>query len=526
MEGVQEARALALPLIGRSAEIARIGLAVERAADRRGSMLLLAGPAGIGKSRLVREVLTVAEVRGFVTLSSSARVLGQILAYAPVLEALGPHLMALPPGRRVGLLDGLPDLGRLLMGLHLPPPAPLGDPALDDLHWADTATVELLHYLARGVGDRRMLLVGTYRTDEAEAESALRALVRDVRRAGLAEELPLAGLPAGGVQSLAQAMLGGDPPPALVRLLTVRAAGSPLVVTALIGELLAGGGLFRSGGAWALGPGALDTVPAAVRDLVLGYLQRLAPQERGLLELVAVAGDAAMPPVLADVMGADEERVLAWLRRLRDLGLVAEVTESWGLREPGLTPDGARTHRDVVYQAAHPAYAEVAYGELPEATRRRRHAAMVVALERRWPYDIELLAPHYRGGGSLLDRQRTLDVLVAAAQRALAVHAGEEAARDPEAALAHVAGLGQAARLPGCWSGWPRRGRRSGIPRPRPRPGTRPSTPTDGQETLPVSHARAAGSPSPSGIEAHSSAPRRCCPRGSRRARRACRTRS
>lgn len=120
MRRVPEARAL--PLIGRSAEIARIGVAVERAADRRGSMLMLAGPAGIGKSRLVREALTVAGERGFVTLSGSARVLGQGLAYAPVLEALGPYLAALPPGGRVGLLDGLSDLGRLFMGLHLAPP--------------------------------------------------------------------------------------------------------------------------------------------------------------------------------------------------------------------------------------------------------------------------------------------------------------------------------------------------------------------------------------------------------------------
>jgi hypothetical protein len=54
-----------------------------------------------------------------------------------VLGALGPHLMALPPGRRVGLLDGLPDQAPVAL-------------ALDDLHWADTATVELLHYLAAG----------------------------------------------------------------------------------------------------------------------------------------------------------------------------------------------------------------------------------------------------------------------------------------------------------------------------------------------------------------------------------------
>jgi predicted ATPase len=238
-------------------------------------MLLLAGPAGIGKSRLVGEALALAAQRGFVTLSGSARVLGRSLAYAPVLEALGPYLTALQPGRRVRLLDGLPDLGRLFIDLHLQPAMPLGDAALertrlfeavarllarlaeqapvalalDDLHWADTATVELLHYLARGVGGRRVLLVGAYRADEAEP--ALRALVHDLRRAGFGEELPLTGLTAAAVRSLAGAVLGDDPPEALAEVLAVRAAGSPLVVTALIGDLLASGGRELFGG-WSL----------------------------------------------------------------------------------------------------------------------------------------------------------------------------------------------------------------------------------------------------------------------------------
>lgn len=112
-------------------------------------MLLLAGPAGIGKSRLIGGALALAAERGFVTLSGGARVLGRLAEQAPVALAL------------------------------------------DDLHWADTATVELLHYLARGVGGRRMLLVGAYRSDEAEVEPPLRALVGDLRRAGSARSCRL-----------------------------------------------------------------------------------------------------------------------------------------------------------------------------------------------------------------------------------------------------------------------------------------------------------------------------------------------
>ncbi len=369
--------------------------------------------------------------------------------------------------------------------------------ALDDLHWADTATVELLHYLARGVGGRRVLLVGAYRSDEAEVEPTLQALVGDLRRAGLGEELPLAGLAAGAVQSLARAVLGDDSPPALAGLLAARAAGSPLVVTALLGELLASGGLFRSGGAWALGPGALDAVPAVVRDLVLGRLQRLTAQQRMLLELVAVAGDAATPPVLADVLGADEERLLARLRRLRDLGLVAEVTEGWGARGAGAAEGGSSlVHRELIYRAAHPAYAEVAYAELPEATRRRLHAAVAVALERRWPHDVELLAPstRARAGRPTRGARSTCSwPRVSARLPCMPVRRPrapwKRRCRTPRRWVGTTG-------PPRSWSAWARRGRPPGTPRPPPRPGTRPSTPTGGRGIPRGWHAPAASSPS------------------------------
>jgi hypothetical protein len=120
-----------VPLVGRSAELTRVRAVVDLVAGGQGRMLLLAGPAGIGKSRLLEEATALAGDRGFVMLRGGARVLGRGLAYAPILEAFGPYLRALPPGQRVRLLDGLADLGRLFADLHLPPTGPLGDPALE-----------------------------------------------------------------------------------------------------------------------------------------------------------------------------------------------------------------------------------------------------------------------------------------------------------------------------------------------------------------------------------------------------------
>jgi DNA-binding CsgD family transcriptional regulator/tetratricopeptide (TPR) repeat protein len=303
--------------------------------------------------------------------------------------------------------------------------------AFDDLQWLDPVSVELLHYVARGIGDRPILLVTSYRTDEVDDAPEVLALVRDLRRDAPLDEVVLAGLDSAAVRSLAAALLDGEPPDAFVANVTARTVGSPLMVAALIDELRMTGGLFRSGGAWVVGPGALDVVPAVVGDLVRARLDRLTAAQRTLLELVVVAGDAASVAVLAGALGAGEEAVLDTARELADLAVLSEVTG----------PDGVR------FRTVHPAYAEVAYRELPESVRRRRHAAIAAALEARCPDRTDLLAPHYLGGADQVDRGRALEVLTAAGERALTVHAGAEAADYLATAHRHAAAGGDRHRV-------------------------------------------------------------------------------
>ncbi|HEU4899468.1 MAG TPA: AAA family ATPase [Actinomycetota bacterium] len=434
-----------VPLVGRSEELGRVLAALERAAAGSGGALLLAGEAGIGKSRLAAEALTLAHRREFVTLQAAAYPLQGDLAYAPVLELLGPFLAGLEPGRRAALVAGLPDLGRLFAGLHLPPPERLGDAALertrmfeavsrlveraaaerpvallvDDLHWADSASLELLHYLARGLGTQHVLLLGTYRLDEARTHPGLRALVRSLQRLGLAEELHVGGLGQEAVAALARDLLDGEPPAELLGVLHERAAGTPLFVGALIRGLRDTGELFHRGGTWVLGGGSPSTVPPVVRDLVLARLERLDPTDRALLELIAVAGVAASPALFSRV-GVPAQGLEERLRRLQDAGLVVEEPAGSGL----------------VHRAAHPLIAEVAYAELPELRRRRLHAGVASALEVLDPSDPQRLAHHYRGAAGEADPRRALDVLVAAAWRAEELHADAEAADLLAAALA------------------------------------------------------------------------------------------
>jgi DNA-binding CsgD family transcriptional regulator/tetratricopeptide (TPR) repeat protein len=435
----------AIPLIGRATELDRVRAAIERASSAAGSTLLLAGEEGIGKSRLAAEALVLARQRGFLTLSGTAYALHTDLAYAPVLEAIGPFLASLPAGRLRPLVRGLPDLSRLFGNLALAPPVPLGDPALertrlfeavarlvermaadrpvailiDDLHWADHASVDLLHYVARGLADQRVLLLGTYRLDEARADPRLRSLLRSLQRLGLADELTLPPLSADAVTKLASAVLAGEAPEALLRFLQDRAAGTPLYVTASIRGLRESGELFREGSTWTVGPDSLSAMPAVVHDLVLGRLERLNTSERLLVEVMAVAGDAASQAVIEQVGGSRPEELDQAAGRLRELGLLVE--ESAG--------------SEVVFRATHPLITEVAYAELSESRRRRLHADVAAAMEAAGVQDPQRLAHHYRGAAWEVDSSRALEVLTAAATAVEKVHADAEASGYLAAAL-------------------------------------------------------------------------------------------
>ena len=440
------------PLVGRSTELGRVLAALNRADAGTGGTMLLAGEPGIGKTRLATEALAVARRCGFETVHGAAFPLQADLAYAPVLEALGPFLGGLDPGRLALLVRGLPDLGRMFGGLHLPPPEPLGDAAvertrlfeavsrlvgriaeqqplallIDDLHWADASSIELLHYLARGLGTRRVLLIGTYRRDEARDHPRLRTMIRSLQRLGLVDDLLVGALGPEPVAALARALLGGEPPVELLAALHDRAAGTPLFVAASIQGLRDDGVLRLRDGKWVLTGGSTTSIPPVVRDLVVARLERLDPMDRALLETIAVAGDAASPMVLARVGALAPDEFEGALGRLCESGLIAEVAEP-----------------DLTYRASHPLVAEVAYEQLPTIRRRRRHAQVARALEALEPVNMQRIAHHYLGAGSEVDAPRALDVLVEAARQSGLVHADAEAAEQLTAAVALARAVGR-----------------------------------------------------------------------------------
>ncbi|WP_163571361.1 ATP-binding protein [Fodinicola feengrottensis] len=241
-------------------------------------------------------------------------------------------------------------------------------------------------------------MLGSYRSGEQKSP-ALRAFAAAVRRHDVDTEIALRPLADSAVAELVKQLVNEPVRADLLAGVTRRARGIPLFVRALMQSTT-----------------RLQGPPAVVRDVVLGQLDRLDPPARGLLNVVAVASETS-PEVLAAVWPGELEGPL---RDLVGHGLLTEQV----------------TGRSVRVRVAHPLYAEVAYAELTAADRRRLHARLADAIEKLTPADTLALAPHYLEAGDAIDSNRAPDVLGTAGERALSIHAIEEAVRYFRAALA------------------------------------------------------------------------------------------
>ena len=273
----------AMRLLERDAELLALTAAVEAARAGRGGLVLVRGEAGIGKTSLL------AAFRERVppptrTLIGSCDPLSTPRPLAPFLDiadALGPSFAKLvgtaAPRTDVlrGLLEALRENGPNLVVL------------LDDLHWADEATLDALRFVGRRIATTHTLLVGTFRDDEVGRLHPLRVVVGDLASSDAVRRIPLAALSPAAVGELA-AGTGLDP-----RELHDRTGGNPFYVTEVIA-------------------GAPARIPATVRDAVLARAARLSDAGRETIDAAAVIGPVVDPALLGRVLdGANPEDALA-----------------------------------------------------------------------------------------------------------------------------------------------------------------------------------------------------------------------
>lgn len=337
-------------IAGREREQALLADQLASALSRQGSLVLVSGEAGIGKTALVRAVSAEAAAQGFLVLSGACYDAGSTPPYGAWLELVASA------SRRDGRLPGPPSLerastpGAFVAELRsyvqaLAERAPLLL-VLEDLHWADPESLEFLRLFARHLDDMPLLLVATYRDDDLRLNGALDTLIPRLVREANARRVRLAPLDADAVRSLLEeryALADAD----LIRLadhLGGRSQGVPLYLVELLRALEEEQRLRRTMDGWTLEEWGRSQVPPLVRQVIDGRLARLGPEVRRLLELAAVIGQDVPLLLWRRVSGAPNELFDEAVER----GTEAHVLEE--------TPTGTRlrfTHalvRDTLYE--------------------------------------------------------------------------------------------------------------------------------------------------------------------------------
>ena len=210
--------------VGRAGELGTLERALAAARAGRGAAILVAGEAGIGKTRLAAELARRARDGGFETLlGRSIDLVGTELPYQPFAEALrplgGPRSADGPAGSQLRFFE---ETLALLTGHAAAAPVLL---VLEDLHWADTSTLDLVVFLAHNLAERPVVLLATYRRDEPSPAGRMRRLADGVRRSGSGLVLELGPLAPGELTALlaAHAPMAAAVTDAIV----VRSEGNP-----------------------------------------------------------------------------------------------------------------------------------------------------------------------------------------------------------------------------------------------------------------------------------------------------------
>ena len=348
--------ALCTVLVRRDDQLGRLEDALLEARRGHGRLVVLAGEAGIGKTRLATELAHQARRLGSNVLWGGCSEAELSLPYLPFVEAIGNHLAASDVGelsQRLGasgreLSQLFPQFGdgpaskettdpghaklRLFEALVALLATASEDGGLllvvEDVHWADDSSRELLDHIARRLAGIRALVLVTYRSDELHRRHPFVPTLRDWRRSDLADVVELDPLPQAGIAEMFAAITDADRvEPELVDLLYERTEGSPFFLEELLSEAVC-----------SLEPGAeinraaLDEVgiPETVRDAVVQRLSRLDPEHAEILEVAAVLGRAFSYATLVSVADAAADVVQSALAAAVALQLIEEEPDGQG----------------------------------------------------------------------------------------------------------------------------------------------------------------------------------------------------
>ncbi|HEX6579096.1 MAG TPA: AAA family ATPase [Jiangellaceae bacterium] len=414
-------------IAGRAGELGQLRSALAAARTGQPVTVLLGGEAGIGKTRLVGEFTAeAADAGALVIVGQSVEIGGDGLPFGPVVGAMRDlvgHLGAdfalenAGPGRgalagllpELGVAAGPPDdaRGRLFEVVTVLLERAAAERTvvlvLEDLHWADGSTRDLLRFVVRALGSARVLVIGTFRTDEIHRSHPLRPFLAELDRVRSVRRIDLPRLTRSEVGEQLQGILGRRPGADLVARVYRRSDGVPFFV-----EELAGVELEQRGGA----------LPDSLRDLLLVRVERVSDRTQDLLRLLATGGLRVDHAVLSAVAELDSVVLDDALREAVSANIVRVDGEGYAFRHALLREV---LHDDLLpgaHARLHTRYAEVLEAH-PEAVSTGSAAAEI--------------AHHWYAAH---DMTRAFDASLQAADEAQRSYAHAEVQRMLERALA------------------------------------------------------------------------------------------
>jgi DNA-binding CsgD family transcriptional regulator len=435
-------------IVGRDQELADIDALL---ASGHG-LLLISGEAGIGKSRLAREAVARAEARGYRVLQGACFERDRPLPYAPFLDLMRAYAEARSEDARGDGMQPIPSFLRLnpeLAGASTGSRAPL-DPEqerhrlfhemrelltglaterpllvlVEDLHWSDEASLELLLHLIRRTIAPSLALLLTYRGDERGA--ALDRFLAEIDRERVATEIVLRPLASSETGQLLRAILDLPRPAGavFVRSLHGLTGGNPFFVEEVLRALIAEGGIYVSDEGWQRQPLDRLRVPRSVEEAVRRRSASLSATAREALTLAAVVGRHIDFDLLRSLSGVDEAVLVVAIKELIAAQFVVEVSAD-------------------LFAFCHALTRQAVFVGLLARERRALHARVAEAIERETPGSrdamLEDLAYHHFEAGHW---ERASALARVAGDRARAVFAPQTAADQYTRALEAAARLG------------------------------------------------------------------------------------
>ena len=443
------------PFVGRESERADLRRLLDQAIRGQGALVMIGGEPGVGKTRLAEELLLEAGQRGILAWTGHCYEMEGAPPYVPFVEILETAARVIPAAAlRDALGDSAPEVARLMPGLRrlfpdIPPPLELPPEqerrylfnsfqeflervarvqaillVLEDLHWADDATLLLLQHITQRLHEMPVLIVGTYRDVELDVGRPLARVLEELLRQRLAHRVALRRLPETGVAAMLEVLSGQAPPVPLVQTVYGETEGNPFFVEEVFQHLTEEGRLFDEEGRWRSGLRVSElNVPEGVRLVIGRRLERVCEDCRRVLTIAAVIGRGFSFELLEALGDVSADALLDAVDEAERAHLITS------------TADGPEAR----FTFAHELIRQTLVSGLSLPRRQRRHLRVAEAMERLYARTLEEhaaeLAHHFYQAGSAADAEKTVRYLALAGDQAMEAAAFEDALRHYDDAL-------------------------------------------------------------------------------------------